>query len=138
MQSSSNELDNTTSVALKEDEQQLGEVTITAVERKNTEVVMVQTSQKQFRHSEQHINGRFTGKHTISSDALDWSIGYAYANRNFPDRHRYLTDDALESGTPFRGIGSWGTQVSYLSAQGTGDTRHKEEQTLSHKTQTIK
>ncbi|WP_262502984.1 hypothetical protein [Segatella paludivivens] len=41
MQSSSNELDNTTSVALKEDEQQLGEVTITAVERKNTEVVMV-------------------------------------------------------------------------------------------------
>ena len=29
-------------MALKEDEQQLGEVTITAVERKNTEVAMVQ------------------------------------------------------------------------------------------------
>ena len=42
MQSSSNEQDNTISVALKEDEQQLGKVTITAVERKNTEVVMIQ------------------------------------------------------------------------------------------------
>ena len=43
-------------------------------------------------------NGQFTGKHTFSNDALDWSIGYAYANRNLPDRRRYLTDDALESG----------------------------------------
>ena len=34
VQSSSNEQENTTSVALKEDEQQLGKVTITAVERK--------------------------------------------------------------------------------------------------------
>ena len=42
MQSSSNEQEITISVALKEDEQQLGKVTITAVERKNTEVAMVQ------------------------------------------------------------------------------------------------
>ena len=43
-------------------------------------------------------NGQLTGKHTFSGDALDWSVGYAYANRRLPDRRRYLTDDALESG----------------------------------------
>ncbi len=43
-------------------------------------------------------NGQLTGKHTFSGDALDWSVGYAYANCRLPDRRRYLTDDALESG----------------------------------------
>lgn len=43
-------------------------------------------------------NGQLTGKHTFTSDALDWSIGYAYANRHLPDRRRFLIDDALESG----------------------------------------
>lgn len=42
-------------------------------------------------------NGQLTGKHTFSGDALDWSVGYAYANRRLPDRRRYLVDDALES-----------------------------------------
>lgn len=37
-------------------------------------------------------NGQFTGKHTLTdSDWLDWSAGYAYANRNMPDRRRYTT-----------------------------------------------
>ncbi len=44
-------------------------------------------------------NGQLTGKHTFTSDALDWSIGYAYANRHLPDRRRYLINDALEPGT---------------------------------------
>lgn len=43
-------------------------------------------------------NGQFTGKHTFLNDKLDWSAGYAFANRNVPDRRRYLLDDALESG----------------------------------------
>lgn len=34
--------------------------------------------------------GQITGKHTLSSDALDWSIGYAYANRRLPDRRKYI------------------------------------------------
>lgn len=35
-------------------------------------------------------NGQFTGKHTLSDDdRIDWSAGYAYANRNMPDRRRY-------------------------------------------------
>lgn len=37
-------------------------------------------------------NGQLTGKHTLSdTDKLDWSAGYSYANRNMPDRRRYLT-----------------------------------------------
>ena len=43
-------------------------------------------------------NGQFTGKHTFTDDNLDWSVGYAYANRLLPDRRRYLVDDALEDG----------------------------------------
>ena len=37
-------------------------------------------------------NGQLTGKHTLGDDdKLDWSAGYAYANRNMPDRRRYTT-----------------------------------------------
>lgn len=43
-------------------------------------------------------NGQFTGKHTWENDRLDWSVGYAYSNRNMPDRKRYLINDALEEG----------------------------------------
>lgn len=31
-------------------------------------------------------NTQFTGKHTLDANYLDWSVGYAYANRNLPDR----------------------------------------------------
>lgn len=44
-------------------------------------------------------NGQFTGKHTLKSDELDWSLSYSYANRKVPDRRRYLQNDALETGT---------------------------------------
>ena len=44
-------------------------------------------------------NGQFTGKHTLNADELDWSLSYSYANRNVPDRRRYLQNDALETGT---------------------------------------
>lgn len=43
-------------------------------------------------------NGQFTGKHTMKNDELDWSISYSYANRNVPDRRRYVVNDALETG----------------------------------------
>ena len=36
-------------------------------------------------------SGQLTGKHTITAnDRLDWSAGYSYANRNMPDRRRYI------------------------------------------------
>lgn len=31
-----------------------------------------------------------TGNHTLKADVLDWSAGYAYANRRLPDRRRYV------------------------------------------------
>lgn len=43
-------------------------------------------------------NGQITGKHTFAADNLDWSASYSYANRNIPDRRRYLINDALEKG----------------------------------------
>jgi len=44
-------------------------------------------------------NGQLTGKHTFTRDELDWNASYSYANRNVPDRRRYLLSDALETGT---------------------------------------
>lgn len=43
--------------------------------------------------------GQFTGKHKFANDALDWSAGYAYANRYIPDRKRYLLNDIDVPGT---------------------------------------
>ncbi len=43
-------------------------------------------------------NTQFTGKYVWDKDRFDWNAGYAYANRNLPDRRRYSTDDQLETG----------------------------------------
>lgn len=32
--------------------------------------------------------GQLTGRHTFSGDALDWSVGYAYANRRLHDHQK--------------------------------------------------
>lgn len=44
------------------------------------------------------INTQLTGKHTMGEKILDWSLGYAYADRNLPDRRRYLLNDSYETG----------------------------------------
>lgn len=44
-------------------------------------------------------NGQLTGKHDFGSNNLNWTASYSYANRNIPDRRRYLISDALETGT---------------------------------------
>ena len=43
-------------------------------------------------------NGQITGKYILDEAKLDWSAGYAYANRNLPDRRRILLNDELETG----------------------------------------
>ena len=55
----------------------------------------LERSAEYYYRSRTTYNGQLTGKHTFTSDALDWSIGYAYANRHLPDRRRYLIDDAV-------------------------------------------
>ncbi len=43
-------------------------------------------------------NTQLTGKYVWDSSRFDWNAGYAYANRNLPDRRRYSLDDQLEKG----------------------------------------
>lgn len=57
----------------------------------------LENSAEYYYRSRTTYNGQLTGKHTFSGNTLDWSVGYAYANRHLPDRRRYLMDDALES-----------------------------------------
>lgn len=43
-------------------------------------------------------NTQFTGFHSTHAGTLKWNAGYAYANRNMPDRRLYLLNDKLEDG----------------------------------------
>ena len=45
-------------------------------------------------------SAQLNGKHLFADDDIDfrWNAGYAYSNRNQPDRRRYLINDALEAG----------------------------------------
>lgn len=55
-------------------------------------------SAEYYYNSRTTYNGQLTGKYTLKDDGrLDWSAGYAYANRNMPDRRRYLIDDSESS-----------------------------------------
>lgn len=42
-------------------------------------------------------NTQFTGKHTLDATHWDWSAGYAYANRNLPDRRRIELNDRTDN-----------------------------------------
>jgi len=45
-------------------------------------------------------NVQLTGKHTFEKDEMEWSGSYSYANRNLPDRRRYIiTDYGSEDGS---------------------------------------
>ena len=43
-------------------------------------------------------NVQLTGHHTLHRHNLEWSGSYAFANRNMPDRRRYLVNDANTPG----------------------------------------
>lgn len=85
-------------------------------------------------------NGQFTGKHIYKHSKLDWSAGYAYANRNLPDRRRILLNDELEKGR----IGlTGGTNISREFTKLTehifsGSTNYKRDLTLGSLTPIIK
>ena len=52
---------------------------------------------EEYYRSRSIFNTQLTGKHLLNEDKLDWSVGYAFANRSIPDRRRYLIDDAIET-----------------------------------------
>ena len=58
----------------------------------------LENSAEYYYRSRTTYNTQLTGKHNLGGDNLDWSLGYAYANRHIPDRRRYLVNDALETG----------------------------------------
>lgn len=89
----------------------------------------LERSAEYYYRSRTTYNGQLTGKHTFTSDALDWSIGYAYANRHLPDRRRYLIDDALESGVYALSTGNdisreWTQLDEHILALGVNDKHH--------------
>lgn len=89
----------------------------------------LERSAEYYYRSRTTYNGQFTGKHTFTSDALDWSIGYAYANRHLPDRRRYLIDDALESGVYALSTGNdisreWTQLDEHILSLGVNDKHH--------------
>ena len=89
----------------------------------------LERSAEYYYRSRTTYNGQLTGKHIFTSDALDWSIGYAYANRHLPDRRRYLIDDALESGVYALSTGNdisreWTQLNEHILSFGVNDKHH--------------
>ena len=89
----------------------------------------LERSAEYYYRSRTTYNGQLTGKHIFTSDALDWSIGYAYANRHLPDRRRYLIDDALESGVYALSTGNdisreWTQLDEHILSLGVNDKHH--------------
>ena len=54
---------------------------------------------------------QFTGRHTFTDDRIDWSIGYAYADRNLPDRRLIERTDRTEQRMGIYRIGREFTQL---------------------------
>lgn len=50
-----------------------------------------------FYSSRTTYNTQFTGKHTLKENFLDWSAGYAYANRDMPDRRVINLNDRTDN-----------------------------------------
>lgn len=50
-------------------------------------------------------NGQFTGIHELQNSSFVWNAAYAYANRNLPDRRRFLRSEAGATDGKYR-IGS--------------------------------
>lgn len=56
-----------------------------------------------------------TGKHTLTdTDQLDWNLGYAYANRNLPDRRRYAVVEQAEGGLGVENLNDINREFSTL------------------------
>lgn len=55
-------------------------------------------NQEYFYSSRTTYNGQLTGKHTFDNSSWTWNAGYAYSNRNLPDRRRVTYTDADDNG----------------------------------------
>lgn len=51
-----------------------------------------------FYSSRSTYNGQLAGTHRLGDNNFDWAAGYSYADRNMPDRRRYLLSDDEKDG----------------------------------------
>lgn len=56
-----------------------------------------ENSAEYYYRSRTTYNGQFTGKHTLPHDEIDWNASYSFANRNVPDRRRYLLNNSINT-----------------------------------------
>lgn len=63
----------------------------------------IQEQQEYFYSSRTTYNGQFTGTHNRDESRLDWSVGYAYANKNQPDRRIINRQENSFAGDPKEG-----------------------------------
>lgn len=61
------------------------------------------------------LNVGLQGKHTINDrNVLDWNLGYAYANRNLPDRRRYTIVKQEDGKMEVENLNDINREFSYL------------------------
>lgn len=70
-----------------------------------------------------------SGKHTLGeTDKLSWNAGYAYANRDLPDRKRYTTYEQESGRMEIENLNDINREISHLDenlASGATDWEHK-------------
>lgn len=84
-------------VELKNIFNQLGKSRYTSREGVNAQADNERTAEILYQ-SRMTYNGQLTGKHKLENSAVDWGLGWAKANREMPDRKRYLLNDKTEAG----------------------------------------
>ena len=59
----------------------------------------MERSAEYYYSSRSSYTGQLAGEHTLKDvNFLNWNLGYSYANKNMPDRRRYMLTDALQPG----------------------------------------
>lgn len=70
-------------------------------------------------------NTQFTGKHTFAGDdRFDWSVGYAYANRNLPDRRLIERDDRTNNAMSLSDVSREFTKLDEHIASANANYQH--------------
>lgn len=71
------------------------------------------------------FNTQFTGSHTFDADRVDWSVGYALAQRNLPDRRLIERTDRTEQTMGIYRIGREFTKLNEHTGSLSGNYRHE-------------
>ncbi len=84
-------------IELKNIFNQLGKSRYTSREGINAQGDNIRSAETLYQ-SRMTYNGQLTGKHRLEDGSMDWGLGWAFSNRNMPDRKRYHLNDKMEPG----------------------------------------